>query len=540
MARPRNIERVSADDVVAEAKAELWRLGNLTWKLHAGQLQLYFAILAAAASRFVLELARRYGKTYLLVLVAIETALKNPGCRVVYGAPTLKHLEEFVHPAFEAICADAPEDCKPTFNAKTSHYVLPNGSHIHLFGADDKRKADRGRGPGAILALFDECGFTPILRYVLRSVLRPQLLHTKRRQGTFNGMMLLGSTPAEEPDHDFTVIAERAEAKGNYARRTIYDNPLLTKEQVDQFLKDDAEEEGMSIEQYLLTDDFRREWLAERVTNKLLIVMGQDWEWSREKSHNLYVEIQKEGRPEYFDACTTLDFGGHDPHAALFDYWHFTRACLVVEDELLLRNGENTEELANALKAKERALWQTTFWEGTLRAYRDEKLVEALPDWFKVELDKNAPQQPYVRWCDNDIQLARDLYELHGYAVVPTSKDDLELQVNNARVLVRQTKVAINPACKDTDRHLKSTVWANHKRKEWKRKNGEHGDLLACLIYRVRNIDRQRNPYPEHHRVTLITERQARIDAKAAGGDDVARAFFADNPLARKLIRPGR
>lgn len=544
MARPRNIERITPDDVAAEAAAELWRRGILApWKLHAGQLELYWLILATAASRFVLELARRYGKTYLFVVIAIETALQNPGCRVVYGAPTLKHLEEFVHPAFDAVCEDAPEDCRPRFNHATGHYVFANGSYIHLFGADDKRKANRGRGPGAILALFDECGFTPILRYVLRSILRPQLLHTKRKPGTFRGMTLLASTPAEEPEHDFTTIAERAEAAGNYARRTIYDNPRLTPEQIETFLEDDAREEGLSIEAYKATDDFRREWLAERVINRLLIVMGDDWtEQTAEKATNLYAEILKQGRPEYFDACTTLDPGGNDPHGVLFDYWHYTRACLVIQSELLLKNGENTAVLAQRVKDEETRLWGTNKWEGTLRAYQDEKLLEVLPDWMKAEIDADAPQQPYVRWTDNNIQLARDLYELHGVSFVPTAKDELELQVNNLRVFARTSKLAINPECKGLLRHLKGTVWENHKRRGWKRKNGEHGDLLACLVYRVRNIDRDRNPFPEFHEVTRVEEKRERLEAvRNPGKSDaasVAAAFFGNGPLSR--FRPGR
>lgn len=526
--------------VDAAAKAELWRQGVLRWKLHAEQLVLYLLILAGGHSRFVLELARRFGKTYLLCTIAVETCLQNKRCRVVYGAPTLKHLEEFVIPALEAICEDAPEECRPVFNAQKGHWRFPNGSYIHLFGADDKRKANRGRGPGAILAIFDECGFTPILRYVLRSILRPQLLHTRRVAGTFRGMTLLASTPAEEPDHDFTTIAERAEAAGNYARRTVHENPLLTPEQVEQFLRDDAQEEGLTVAQYMESDDFLREWMAQRVVDKLLVVMGQDWEWSREKSHNLYREISAQGRPEHFDASTTLDFGGADPHAALFDYWHFPRGVLVVEDELLLKGGQNTHELQLAIKAKEEQLWGTKRWEGTLRAFQDERLLDALPDWVRAKLDEEAPQQPYSRWCDNNLALARDLYELHGIAFIPTAKDEKLLQVNNLRVMVRALQVAINPACKDLDRHLRATVWENHKRRTYKRKNGEHGDLLDCLVYRARNIDKERNPFPRLHEVTRTLKRVALLnpDSQVRKDQELAKAFLG--PAAQKLIRPAR
>jgi hypothetical protein len=345
------------------ARDEMWRMGELRWKLHESQLDVYALIFASAASRFVLEIARRWGKTWLLTTIAIETCLKNPGCRVVYGAPTLKHLVEFIIPTFEALIIDAPVDCKPVFNASTGHWTFPNGSYVHLFGADDKRKANRGRGPAALLAIFDECGFTPILKYVLSSVFRPQLLTT-------GGRTLLGSTPAEEPDHDFTEIAERAEANGNYVRKSIHDNPRLTPERIAQFIEEDAKEEGLSVEEYQETDTFLREYMALRVVNKLLMVV-QEWEKARTKLIH--------------DGMTILDFGGNDPHAATFGYWHFKLAKWVIEDEVLLRGGENSTEVSNAIKAKETHLWGVTKFEGTMRAAAndpDQHLLDNLPDWM--------------------------------------------------------------------------------------------------------------------------------------------------------------
>lgn len=531
---------IDPDVVERAATDELWRRGILApWKLHAAQLIIYNLILAAASSRFVMEIARRFGKTWLLVLIAIEVCQRNPGCRVVYGAPTLKHLEVFIIPTFEALTEDAPSDCKPWFDSKRGHWKFPNGSHVHLFGADDKTKANRGRGAGAILCIFDECGFTRVLKYVLRSVLRPQLLHTRRKKGTFHGMTLLASTPAEEPDHDFTIIAERAEAQGTYARRTIFDNPLLTEEEKEQYLADDAKEEGLSPEAYKKSDDYRREWLAERVINKLLVVMGEDWEQSREKSFALYEELRGK-RPEYFDAATTLDFGGHDPHAALFDYWHFPRAVLVVEDELLLRDGENTEQLQAAIKAKEAELWGVNKWEGTLRAYEDEELLKNLPDWVLDKVNERAPTQPYVRWCDNNIQLARDLHELHGLTFIPTAKDNKELQVNKTRVMMRAIQIAVNPKCVHLARHLTGTVWQNAKRRDYMRKAGEHGDLLDALIYRVRNIDRQRNPFPKDVIIPLAPEARAKVLQAQKQDRSVAEAVMGGTALGRRLMKSRR
>ncbi len=473
--------------VLDAAKAELWRAGELRWLLHPDQHAVYLLIAACTASRFVLEIARRWGKSYLLVLIAIETCLKNPRGRVVYGAPSLKHLEDFVLPAFEKILEFAPADCRPVWRASKGHWLFPNGARIQLFGADDKRKANRGRGPAALLCIFDECGFTPILKYVLTSIFRPQLLHAPGGRPT----TLLGSTPAEEPEHEFTEIAARAEANGNYARRTIYDNPRLGPERIQAFISEDAAEEGLTPEAYRQTDVFRREYLAERVINQLLVVVPE-WE---EKRSKLLVAVE---RTEFFNGMSILDFGGADPHAAHFGYWHAKLRKWVIEDELLLRQGENTAVLAEHVKAKETELWGVKAWEGTLRGVTEkptDELLACIPDWMANALDAAAPKQPFTRWADNDLQLVRDLYELHGLLFIPTAKDDKALQVNNLRVMFRQEEVLIHPRCVNTDRHLKSTVWKDHKRKDYRRRGGEHGDLVDTLTYGARNLDR-RDPEP--------------------------------------------
>src|SRR5690606_14884936 len=191
-------------------------------------------------------------------------------------------------PNFDAVCSDAPPDYKPWYDATKGHLKFPNGSYVHIFGCDDKRKANRGRGPAADLLIVDEAGFIPILAYVVKSVLRPQSMTTPAR-------MFIASTPAEEPGHDFTAMAERAEKKGTYARRTIFDNPRHTPERIAEYIAEDAEDEGMTSEEYQQTDTFRREYLAERVVDRTLVGVP---EWA-EEAGRLMVERE---RPAYWDA----------------------------------------------------------------------------------------------------------------------------------------------------------------------------------------------------------------------------------------------
>lgn len=473
------------------SRAELWRRNDLAdIKLHPDQRRVDDAVNERRASREVLEIARKWGKTWWLMYRANRVCLAKPKSRVVYGAPTYKHLEEFILPVIGEFFEDAPDDVRPTYSEKAGHLEYPNGSWIHFFGADDKEAANRGRGPKAELAIFDEAGFCPVLRYVLKSVFKPSLLLS-------GGPTLLGSTPSDEPEHDFTRYAEIAEANGTYARRTIYDNPLLTKEQIQKFIEEDAKDDGMTVEEYLKTPDFRREYLAERITDSTLAVMGDDWTSMREK---LFRAVE---RPKFFDAYTILDMGGVDPHAVLFGYYHFPLGKIVIEDELLLRNGENTSLLADAIKAKEQALWGVSAFDGTLRGLSDLERA-TLPPWLKMEMAEKAPGQPYMRICDNDTQMATDLVQLHGLVFVPTRKDQKRLQVNNWRVEVRTGGVLIHPRCRNLDRHLKQTTWQNARMLDYKRTAaGEHGDLLDDCVYFARNVRKNRNPEPKHWNVDI-------------------------------------
>ncbi len=483
----RNGGAPSASDRVALELAltrHFWTTGDLRYKLHSDQREVADAILGSTYSRYVLEIARRWGKTWLLVTLSVMTCLRKPGSRVAYGAPTAKALAEFILPTLYKVTEDAPDRMGGAYNAARGHWELPNGSHIHLFGCEDRRKADRGRGPEAVLAVVDEAGYVPIIRYVVRDVLRPQTLHT-------GGRLLLGSTPAAEPDHDFTAMAERAESRGNYARRTLFDNPRLTPARIAQYIAEDAADEGQTPDEYRASDTFQREYMALRVVNSMLVAVP---EWESQRS----TLLAGRPRPSHFDGFVSLDFGGADPHFALFGYWDFARAKLYIEDEVFLHDGENTAELAEAIKVKERLLWGTNLWEGTLRAAQEkyQPLVEAMPDWLGQALDREAPTQPFLRYSDTDTQLVRDLWTLHGMLFVPTQKTDKQLHVNALRVAVRQGEIEVHPRCVHLDRHLRGTTWKDHRRRDFVRRNGEHGDGVDALCYLHRNVDKQRNPYP--------------------------------------------
>lgn len=466
-------------------RAECWRRGQLSYLLHADQLGIYSALMASKHERFVLEIARKWGKTYLLCVLACEPCLRERGSRVVYGGPSLKHLEEFIQPIMRELADAAPADCRPVWRDSDSHWRFPNGSWIHLFAADDLAKAKRGRGPKAKRALFDEAGFTPVLQYVLEEVFRPSL---QLNSEPGDRLTVLGSTPSDVPDHEFTAIAELEEQAGNYAHRTIWDNPMMTREQATAFLTENARQRGLTLAQYLETDTYRREYMAERFVDKNLVAVPE-WAAWREESFRIAAAMT---RPALYRGQEAIDFGGHDPHAAVFGYWHpkpphISGSALVVERDLLLRAGETTRQLDDEVKRIESQLWGTSRWDGTLAALRDRNLEDfygkgLVPDWLKGKSHNDAEPQPYLRISDTQVELVRHLWR-SGITCVPAEKDHKTHFVMELRDAMRAKQVVIPESAKDLDRHLRTTTWRDLKRKEWARRADEHGDLVDALLY---------------------------------------------------------
>lgn len=452
-----------SDNDRALARKALWEVGDLEWQLDSTQLEIKRSIESHTERYFVAECARRLGKSYLLCVMAVERALKSKA-QVLYAAPTAKDAKEFVAPILEEVLKTAPFKVK--YDRQQQKWIFPNGSQIRLFACDNKTKANRGRGSAAHLVLIDEAGFIPVLEYVLHSIVAPQTLTT-------NGRVILASTPSDEPDHPFTNLAKACEEAGFYVRKTIYDCPRLTPDEIAQYISDDATLMGYTSEEFKETDVFKREFLALRAIDTNLVVIP-DWDGTTSDPQ----------RPEFFDAYVAFDAGGIDPHGLLFSYWDFEQQALVVQDELLLRENETTEQIAALVKKKEAELWGVNKWDGTLRGNEKDVLVGS---------DSRA--QPYLRVCD----LGSGKLELRvdGVTFLPTSKMGKLAAIDATRVLFRQKKILIHPRCKHLMRQIRTTMWMNEKQSDYRRtKDGQHGDLIDCLVYTVRNLRRTRDPKP--------------------------------------------
>lgn len=431
---------------------ESWRRGLLRWKVRKHQLPIYNAVWDAInnkKSKYVINCSRRFGKSTVLCIVALEFALRNSSTQIRFAAPSAKQLEKIIFPIMAMLMADCPEEFKPKFSSQKNVYTFHNNSEIHLAGVD-AHHAESLRGVASHLNIMDEAGSMDDLKYVMQDILMPLTLTT-------GGCTLLASTPAPYIEHDYTIIAHQAKESGDFIQFTIDDNTSLTPEQRARAIEDSGGED---------TTTYKREYLCEFVTDKELIVIP---EWTRE----LIDATQPDEYYQYYHRYTAMDIGFRDNTAVIFGYYDFRRAALIIQDELTFNSTEMvTDKVALAILQKEKELW--------------------------------GDVKPRLRIADNnDPRLLQDFLTMHNLSFMPTTKEKLTAMINKLRIWIGDGRVIVDPKCKQTAGCIEYAVWKKDDVSTTpvfaKSPTYKHYDHLAALIYLVRNIDEHTNPIPLMH-----------------------------------------
>lgn len=435
-----------------EAALEMWKRNELDWKLKPHQKRVYDLIKAkkdVPNNRFLLNASRRWGKSYLLCVLAVEFALANPDSFIFFCASTQKQIKTAVNKAFEHILSDCPAEFRPKYNINEGRYTFPNGSQLEFSGLDNGR-IEKRRGATAHLIIIDEAGFADDLKNAIESVLFPMT-------STTGGQMLISSNAPKTPGHDFVkVFTRQAQADGNYCRQTIYDAGF-SEEQIKTWAKQSG---GID------STTFKREYLCEFTIDADSAVVP---EFTAYKS---MVVCEKE-KPPFFKAITTLDLGYVDFSAALFGHYDFRNAKIVIEDELLFKKSNSTT-IVNACLAKERA-----------------HFGEEIP----------------TRFCDGQLYTLNDLCTVHHYSVGAPTKVGVEAQINMIREDIQAGRLVIHPRCEKLIAQLEDAVWNSSRTKFARDSEDGHNDLIAALCYLVRHVDRSTNPYPHNYGFNPRTDR---------------------------------
>jgi hypothetical protein len=468
-----------------EVRAALWERGILQWKLHPVQKQMYDIFLAAAPnSILVWLLARQTGKSYCLTVIACEQALKKPKSIIKLLTDTKLHVESIFIPLFDHVLEDCPEHLKPHYHKNKYVYMFPNGSQIQLAGSDNGHY-ERLRGQKTDLVLVDEAGFCSKLNDIVKSVLLPTTTHT-------GGKIILASTPSEDPYHEFNGFIEEAELNGNLVKKTIYENPLLKKEQIDNIIKQMG---GVT------NTKFRREYLVEIIRDETNVVFP---EFNDERQGRIVSEWDK---PVHYDAYVGMDLGGtKDLTAIIYMYYDFINDKVVVEDEIIVDHSKMTiPELTAAAVAKEIELYTNIL----TNEFNEPKMRVS-------DINEIATQEIY-RQSENKLYFRK------------AQKDDKKMAVNMLRTLIQQEKLVINPKCETLIRHLGNCKWKRSRSSDvtvfGRSPDNGHYDAVDALIYGIRSINFQRNPYPAGWDMNLSREntfiRNPDVFSSTSGGNPV-------------------
>lgn len=467
-------------ELIAAARADLWRAGDVSWLLDSGQ-RTWVASFLSGEGAACWMIGRQRGKSFAALSLACGFALRQPGAIIRYAALTGKSAKAIVVPTLDQVLTDCPPDVRPVVSELDGTVRWSNGSVLTWAGTDNEQ-FDRLRGPRAHLVLLDESAFYSDLERV-ESALLPQLTTTA-------GKVLYLSTPPESVGHTFVRRWNAARAANRAVHATVHSNPRLGPEGVRRIIRQEAARLGLTESELEASTFWRREYCAELVQEESRAAVPG---WTPEAQAVCVSAVE---RPLHFDAYVGVDFGYGDPHAAVFAWWDFPGNRLIVEDELEMR-GATTAQLAAAIKQREAQLWGVDRWAGTLLGADDKS-----PEWMKeaARRSPDIPRQPYLRIGDNDPLTIADLGTQHGLAILPSRKDDKALAVSDLDESVRQRRIAIHPRCRRLIEQLASTTW-NKARTEWTRTDKDHGDLLDALVYLHRNVNRHRDPRPAHYGV---------------------------------------
>lgn len=432
-----------------EARATLWKRGNLRFKLHDGQVKVSEALRQSSEQLFVANISRQFGKSYWAVTLAIETAIKTPRARIKYGTAFQTDLLEFILPTFNEVLKDCPPDVAPKYKTQGSKWVFNNGAEIKLIGLDKNPNAIRGNVLDLII--IDEAGFVTKLDYLYHSIIIPATTHRP------NCKIVMISTPPVSPSHPFRDFIKKAELTSSYVKATIYSNPLINPESIERLKKESGGEEATT---------WRREYMGELITDENMAIIP-NW-------RDRYCEIVE--RPKYWQYShkyVSMDLGVGHHTAVLYAYYDFPKAKLIVEDEFIMSGVTMTTlKLKDAIVSKER---------------------EVFGDY-----------KPYLRISDsNNPLLLQDLSLDHGVHFIPTDKGTLEEMINHVKILVDQGRILVHPRCVQLTGCLKYGIWNPRRTQFAEDKLYGHFDALAALIYLVRNLDKLTNPIPQTFMVNL-------------------------------------
>lgn len=437
-------------------------MGLLRYKLRPKQCEVYDSLHRAVPEEpFLIICHRGFGKTIVGCDYLLEGSRREQNVNQLIISATLKKLRTIVKPAFDTLLEDCPPEYKPKYNSEDSFYHSEDTNvKTHLLAAQGGH-INNARGIHNVTrVLIDEAGFfgdeedSYPLDHVIQNILLPMFIQTKSTP-----RIIIMTTPPEIPNHPVKAYYERAKMMGCVEVRDIYHSDIPQEKR-------------------------------EEMKRRMMAMPGGEIAWQREMECKWIVDASRMIIPEwdakyvaqiphdkfftFYHKYNALDTGVRDFTVNLYAYYDFLRACLVVEDETVLKNEEvRTDILAACIKSKER----------------------------EIGFDK-----VYRRIGDNsNLIILQDLSGIHSLSFLPTTKDELFAMVNEVRLWTNSGRLSINPKCQHLIGCLENGIWDKTKKEFARSALFGHFDGLAALCYLIRNIDTITNPIPAHYGKSIQT-----------------------------------
>lgn len=415
----------------------LWKVGNLNYKLHEGQRLIRRTIraLPGTTREALVFCSRRYGKSFLACVLALEDCLRTPNANVLFVGPSIKQTLDIIRLLLPEILADAPKGLV-TQSKSEKRWNFKNGSQLMLAGFDTAAESIRGLRANAIYLEESGSSDAETYDYVVKSVLYPTLMHSR-------GKIVHLTTPALILDHPLhTVTIPSTSANGAFFKYTIRDNPLLT----DEIIEAEIDSLGGYDSPHT-----KRELFCEIVKDDNIIVVPQFDDRKHVVNHSL---------PDDAYYWVAGDVGGvRDKTVFLLMAYDYSVDRIYVIKEMVADTQTATSEIVR------RAL--------------------------VMEAGRNIS-----RFIDAPGQLFIDLASTYNYPCFPPEKLEFEHNIHRLQTAFWKDQVLVDPACKLLITTLRSGQ-LNKQRTDFARSNTlGHCDALAALIYGIRHADRRRVEKP--------------------------------------------
>lgn len=434
-------------DLSSEIKEELWLRGELSWKLNPAQKIIYSFLrrLPRGVREAVALISRRWGKSFLGVIMALEDCIRNPGVQVITCGPDIKQTKRILSPILNKIISDAPKGLIRPSKAEDLWHV--SESLWLICGFDTALES--ARGLDAYSLYIEETGSSNPLNYdyTMKSVLRPTTMLSKGRTHHL-------TTPPVEEDHPFvTETMPKTELEHALFIRTIEDNPMLSKEDIEAEIR----EAGGRTSPHC-----QRELFCKIVRDAQRIVIPE----FNPELHAKHIET-----PRYCSFITSSDYGGkRDNHGILLGFFDFERKKVCIPDEVWLPVNTGTADIVASTYEMETR--NNVVWQNGYPSRRTDAPGQTLVDLRKMGFICSAPDK---------------------------GKDSVEEGIQALRVAFLKNEIEIDEdKCPVLAATLKYQMWDRNKKDLQRTVALGHGDMLAALVYLYRHIDKTTNPFPRH------------------------------------------